>query len=463
MKKLTLLFLIMLIPALIFAGGKQEKTKPTGPQTVTITVWARANNVEHWRADAAVEAAKLLNAELKKEGKNITVVVKADYSNPPWGEYKKKFTMAADAGEAPDIICSGHEDVPVWAQAGYIMPIANSISEVQNMYPEFADVIPSLWHSTEWHGKIWAVPQDTEARPMFFSKTKLKQLGWTDKQIAELPEKIKNGEFTLDDMIKTAQEAIKKGVVPPGYGYWHRPRKGGDFLQYYVSYGGYLYDPKQDKLVLVKDALKKWYEFQRRCVTSGITPKNFIGTEWKIWHDTVSHNKVLFWNGGIWQWADWKVNYLNGNEDFLFKNVGYALQPSGIRGKKGNTLSHPLVYMVTTEKASGHKYRDLVIRLLAKMTTKEINTKHAVESTHLGILKSQMHYKPYTDSKFLSSVTYMLNYNWYQPNNPSYSMWFDIVWNGMVAAENGEKTPQQAVDSVVKQMKLELGDSVIIK
>jgi len=463
MKRLTILILFLALPAFIFAGGQKEAAKTTGPQTVTITVWAKANNVEHWRADAATPAAEALNEELKKEGKSITVEVKPVYDNTPWGQYKNKFTMAADAGEGPDIICSGHEDVPVWAQAGYIMPLADSVSQIQGMYPQFNDVIDSLWNAGMWNGKIWAVPQDTEARPMFFSKTKLKKLGWTDAQIKGLTEKINNGQFTLDDLIKTAKTAIKKGVVKPGYGFWHRPRKGGDFMQFYYSYGGRLYDPAKDKLVLDKNALLKWYKFQRECVTSGITPKNYIGTEWKIWHDTVAHNNALFWNGGIWQWADWKTNYLNGDESILFKNVGYALIPSGVRGVKGNTLSHPLVYMVTTEKASGHKNRDLVVRLLALMTAKEINTKHALESTHLGILKSQMKYKPYLDAKFLSIVTYMLNSNWYQPNNSYYSQWFDIVWNGMSAAENGEKSPEAAADSVVKQMKVELGDNVIIK
>jgi len=463
MKRLTILILLLALPAFIFAGGQKEAAKTTGPQTVTITVWAKANNVEHWRADAATPAAEALNEELKKEGKSITVEVKPVYDNTPWGQYKNKFTMAADAGEGPDIICSGHEDVPVWAQAGYIMPLADSVSQIQGMYPQFNDVIDSLWNAGMWNGKIWAVPQDTEARPMFFSKTKLKKLGWTDAQIKGLTEKINNGQFTLDDLIKTAKTAIKKGVVKPGYGFWHRPRKGGDFMQFYYSYGGRLYDPAKDKLVLDKNALLKWYKFQRECVTSGITPKNYIGTEWKIWHDTVAHNNALFWNGGIWQWADWKTNYLNGDESILFKNVGYALIPSGVRGVKGNTLSHPLVYMVTTEKASGHKNRDLVVRLLALMTAKEINTKHALESTHLGILKSQMKYKPYLDAKFLSIVTYMLNSNWYQPNNSYYSQWFDIVWNGMSAAENGEKSPEAAADSVVKQMKVELGDNVIIK
>ncbi len=458
--------LLLLNSFTVFANGKSE-VKSSGPREVKITLWARANEVEHMRADAAYDAVKVLNAELKKEGSKVTVVVDASYENPSWGDYKKKFTLAADAGDGPDIILSGHEDVPVWANAEYIMPLADSVNAMRKLSPEFADVFMSLWTPCEWHGKVWAVPQDTEARPMFFSKPLLKKLGWTDAQIAALPEKIKNGEFTLADLISTAKKAVDTGVVKKGYGYWHRPRKGGDFLQYYFSYGGYLYDPKADKLVVVKDALLKWYEFQRKCVTSGITPAKYIGTEWRVWHDTVTHNKALFWNGGIWMWADWAQNYVKdeGGEAYLAKNIGYALEPSGIKGKPGGTLSHPLVYMMTTEKASGRSKTDTpyVLRLIEKMTTKEINTKHVNSSTHLGILNSQINYGPYKNNKFISNVTYMLKYNYYQPNHVMYGVYFDSVWDGMVAAETGEKTPEQAAEQAVKQLKIELGDALIVK
>ena len=468
MKRVLVLMmgLLLLISFAAFAGGQDEE-KVSGPREVKITLWARANEVEHMRADAAYDAVKLLNKELKAEGSDVTVVVEANFENPSWGDYKKKFTLAADAGEGPDIILSGHEDVPVWANAEYIMPIADSVKNVRSLSPEFADVIESLWTPTQWKGNVWAVPQDTEARPLFYSIPKLKDLGWSDAEITALPENIKKGNFTLDDLIATAKKAVATGVVEEGYGYWHRPRKGGDYIQYYFSFGGYLYDSKEDKLVIVKDALEKWYAFQRECVTSGITPGKYIGTEWRVWHDTVTHNKALFWNGGIWQWADWAKNYVGeeGGEAVLFKNIGYALQPTGISGGKGGTLSHPLVYMRTTENASKRASANTpyVLRLLAKMTTKEINTKHALESTHMGILESQASFAPYMDEEFLSSVNYMTNHNYYQPNHTMYSMYFDAIWDGMVAAETGGKTPVKAAEQAVELLKIELGDALIVK
>ncbi|HXF62768.1 MAG TPA: hypothetical protein VNK95_14185, partial [Caldilineaceae bacterium] len=431
------------------AGG--EAAPSAGP--IEIEVWAQANNVEHWRADGPAQAAEAV------EDYDVTVIPMNDSTG--WADYKKKFTLAADSGEAPEIVLSGHEDVAVWANAGYII----EFEECRQSYPEFDDVIDSLWDSVTWQGKIWGVPQDTEARPMFYHKGKLAELGWSQEEIDSLPERIMNGEFTLDDLIATAKQAVDAGVVEPGYGYWHRPTKGGDFLQYYHAYGGKLYDAEQDKLVVTPSALEQWYAFQRRVVEEGITPENYIGTEFTIWHQTVSNGDVLFWNGGIWQWADWATNYVadRGGQDYLFDFVGYALQPTGIPGQPGATLSHPLVYMITTPQASGSENQMAACAVLAKTTTPEINTLHAVESTHLGILKSQADYEEYANDRLLSDTLYMLDYAFYQPNHVMYGPYYDILFDYMVRAENGELSPADAAAQAVQQLQAELADFLIVE
>jgi inositol-phosphate transport system substrate-binding protein len=402
-----------------------------------------------------------VNKMLEAKGDNRRITIEGLNDDAGWADYKKKFTLAADAGEAPHIVCSGHEDVPVWANAGYIVPF----EECREMDPEYDNIIESLWDSGMWNGKLWAVPQDTEARPMFFNKVKLLELGWTEDQVNTLPDRIKSGEFTLDDMIATGKEAIAAGVVEPGFGYWHRPSKGGDFVQYYFAFGGYLYDQDQDKLVIVEDALVKWYAFQRRVVEEGVTPEGLIGTDWSIWHDTVSHGKALFWNGGVWHWADWAKNYVAelGGQDYLFESVGYALQPAGEPGMEPGTLSHPLVYMITSESATGDEnYYDLACAVLAETSTAEMNTLHAVGSTHLGINVKQSDYEPYTSDRFLSETLYMLDYNYYQPNHVMYGTYFDIIWDGLVKAENGELSPEDAAGAV-ELLKAEIADHVIFK
>ena len=439
-----------------------EVEVPVAGEVFNIEVWAEANDVEHWRADAPMKAGPLVNEMLAAQGDVRRVTVDGLNDDAGWADYKKKFTLAADAGEAPHIVCSGHEDAPVWANAGYIVPF----DECRDMYPDYDDVIESLWDAGQWGGKSWGVPQDTEARPMFFNKTKLKELGWTEEEVEALPEKIKNGEFTLDDLIATSKEAVDKGVVEPGYGFWHRPSKGGDHLQFYFAFGGRLYDPEQDKLAVVEEALVKWYAFQRRVVEEGITPEGFIGTDWSIWHDTVSHGNVMFWNGGVWHWADWAENYVKdlGGQEYLFENVGYALEPAGEPGQKAGTLSHPLVYMIVSEEATGDEgYYDLACAVLAKTSTAEMNTLHAIGSTHLGMNKKQADYEPYKEDRFLSDTLYMLDYNYYAPNHVMYGAYFDIIWDGMVKAENGDLTPEEAAQQALDLLQVELGDFMIFE
>jgi inositol-phosphate transport system substrate-binding protein len=433
------------------AAGEAAAPADSGP--AEIAVWAQANNVEHWRADGPAQAAESV------EDFDVTVVPTNDDSG--WADYKKKVALAADAGEAPDIVLSGHEDVAVWANAGYIIDFA----ECRESYPEYADVIDSLWDSVTWQGKVWGVPQDTEARPMFYNKTKLLELGWSQEEVDSLPQRIIDGEFTLDDMITTAKQAVEAGVVEAGKGYLHRPTKGGDFLQYYHAYGGEVYDAEQDKLVVTPAAVEQWFAFQRRVVEEGITPENFIGTEFTIWHQMVSAGEALFWNGGVWQWADWAANYVadKGGNDYLFDFVGYALQPSGIAGQPGSTLSHPLVYMITSPSASGKENQAAACAVLAKTTTSEINTLHAVGSTHLGILKSQSEYPEYANDRLLSDTLYMLDYNFYQPNHVMYGPYFDILFDYMVRAENGELSPADAASQAVQQLQSELGEFLIVQ
>ncbi|SIR03862.1 carbohydrate ABC transporter substrate-binding protein, CUT1 family [Alkalispirochaeta americana] len=456
--------LVALVVPMAFAGGSGEKE--AGPERVTISLWAGnapPDGPDRYRALNLITALERMQAEMRQEGREITLVADAVSDPAGWTEFKRRFALSAEAGEAPDIVVSGHTDVALWAQSGYIVPVANSVAEVQAMYPQFADVIEPFWDSVTWNGKIWGVPQDTEARPMYFNKVLLKEMGWSDAEIDALPQQIRSGEFTLDDLIKTAQDGIDQGVVKPGYGYWHRPSAGGDFTQFYVAYGGEIYDAESDRLVISREPLRKFFDFHRRVVTTGITPENFIGTSWDVWHDTVVNHDVLFFNAGVWSWAGWAVNNAAGGEAELFEKFGYALQPSGIPGEPGVTLSHPVIYMACSERATRRSNQDLVIRAIAHMTDTDLNTRHAVISAHTAILNSQLDDPDYLAAEFLSDVSYMADYNYFAPNHPSYGQWFDVVYRTMVSVQAGEVTPEQGVDEAVQRLQHELGDAVVVR
>jgi inositol-phosphate transport system substrate-binding protein len=437
----------------------KEVEVPSGGELVTLVARCKAGTVEVGRCNNLVAAAGAANAALAEAGDNRRIEVKAIQDDKDWGQYKTEFELASQAGEAPDIICSGHEHIGDWAPAGYIIPVDDMISQ----HPEFQDVIDSLWNSVTFQGQRWGVPQDAEARPMFFSKPILKKLGWSDEEVQSLADRVNNGEFTWEDMFDTATQAVEQGLVKEGDGWWHRPVNGPDFLYYYYAAGGQIVG-EGDALLFDKNAVLKVYQLledatqQRKILSTSL-----LGMEWNNWHAAVSSaDTVAFWFGGSWNWPDWAANYVadKGGEDFLFENIGFSAIPALKDGTdQPITLTHPLVYMISSES----KNPDLAMLLIAKTTTKELNSSYAVESGHLGILKSQADYKPYTSAKFLSDVLPLLQYTTFLPNSPYWSQWSEAYYLGIQAVEAGDLSAADAVNVVVDQLQNELGDHVVIQ
>jgi inositol-phosphate transport system substrate-binding protein len=437
-----------------------EVEVPVGSEAIHIVARCKASPpYEDGRCNNLVSAVGATNQALAEMGDDRRIELEIIQDDADWGDYKTEFELASDAGEAPDIVCSGHEHIGDWATAGYIIDITAMLGD----YVEFDDVIDSLWESTELGGKRWGVPQDAEARPMYYSKPLLRELGWTDEEVESLDERIAAGEFTWEDMLDTAAEAVEAGVVEPGDGWWHRPSNGPDFLYYYYATGGEI-KGETDALIFDQAAALKVYEmlYDAAQVRNIIRPNKLDG-DWDYHKEyTSKFDKVLFVSEGTWRWASWHTNYLTdvGGEDYLFENVGFAPIPAREDGTgKPTTLTHPLVYMISSQC----EHPDLALLLISKATVKELNTTYAVDSGHLGVLKSQADYSPYKSAKFLSLTLPLLEYTTFLPNSPYWSMWSEAYYLGIQAVESGDLTADEAVALVVDQLQNNLGDNVIIR
>jgi inositol-phosphate transport system substrate-binding protein len=299
---------------------------------------------------------------------------------------------------------------------------------------------------------------------MYYSKPLLAELGWTDEEIESLDERVAAGEFTWQDLLDTAAEAVEAGIVEPGDGWWHRPANGPDFLYYYYAAGGEVQEDGVDGLVFDTAAAQKVYEllYDAAQVRDIIRPNKLDG-DWDFHKDyTSTFDKVLFVFEGTWRWASWHTNYLQdvGGEDYLFENVGFAPIPANEEGTgEPITLTHPLVYMVSSQS----EHPDLALLLISKATVKELNTDYAVASGHLGVLESQSDYPPYTSAEFLSATLPLLEYTTFLPNSPFWSAYSEAYYLGIQAVESGDLTPEEAVEVVVDRLQNELGDNVKIR
>ncbi|MEE9610719.1 MAG: extracellular solute-binding protein, partial [Desulfatiglandales bacterium] len=326
------IFYILMIVILFYVSPIQAKE-------INILVWANATNDERFRTEAIKLAAGILNEELKIEGSDIHVTVEEQrwHGGGSWQKFKQAFSLAIEAGKGPHIVVSGHEDIPIWGRAGQIQPIEELIDLEQ--WP-LSDIHSNLWDVTYWHGTIWGIPQDAESRPFFGWIPHLKAIGYTDDQIESLPGKVLSGEYTLYDVLEDAKKIQDKGLVQKGYGFYPRVSNGPDYWQFYIAFGGE-FTTASGNLMLDRQALQQYYQFFHDAVFKyGVTRKNHIGTEWNQWYSEVTSGKAGLWHGGTWHYA--RYTKKEGLTDF-FDKVVFSLIPSGEKGKKGVTITHPLV------------------------------------------------------------------------------------------------------------------------
>jgi inositol-phosphate transport system substrate-binding protein len=434
------------------AASKDDANLPP-----VVTISAQTAGAEITRVDNLVKAADVLNQELKKEGKHTQVKVVTNDFNGSWDDYAKQFMLAFKAKKAPDIYATGNENIG-WLEDGhYILPL-NDLQKSK----EYSDVYPTLWKAVTYKGQVWGAPQDTEARPVFYNKDILKSLGWTDEQINNLPELVKKGEFTLDDMTKLAEEAKAKGLAE--YGIIHRPVDGPDFQALNYDFGGKVYDDKQNKIVLDKKAVEKQLNYYYEIAQKKLIPDNLTSMQWDSVHKAVVNGKTLFYYGGVWNVFNWSQGNYNDklgkvDANWVNQHFGMMLIPAAKKGGQALTLSHPFVYTVSSQT----KYPKLVERLLELVADPKLQAEHDVKTAHMPVTKAAAEVPEFKSDVTLGKASYMTNYTTFLPDNEGFPKYSTAVFNAIQAVELGKKTPEDALKDLEAELKNDLGDNLIVK
>ena len=420
---------------------------------VTISVWSGGTSPNDiYRVDAIDIAADILERESAIKGEELNIIVeKTPYAG--WDDFKQALTLSAEAGTAPNIVASGHEDIAPWSQSGLIVPVEDYVD--LDAWP-LNDIYPNLMEIASYGGTVYGLPQDAESRPFFFWKPHLKAIGYTDADIDALPQKVQDGTYTLANVLEDAKKIQDAGLVEPGYGFYPRASNGPDFWQFYTSFGGVM--EEGGKVLFDKAAMTKFYQFFVDAVAAGVTKKNHIGMPGDQWWAEVAAGKAGIWHGGTWHYA----RYVNqeGLTDF-FGNVAFSLIPAG-EGGKANTLTHPLVYLLT----SGHDEETTAIaaRLITIASEPQINVLHAIKSSHLGISAQEASLELYSSNRWAREATEkLLPFATAMPNNASMGAYQGIMWKNLEAAWTGTKTVEAAVTDAENELKTTLGDAITIR
>lgn len=430
-------------------------------EVITIRAWTVGPDTPAFhRAENLIAAAERLNQILEAAGADLRVEVEADFWTDSWDSFRRRIILTAEEGDPaimPDIILSSHMDIPVWAEAGWIAPLDHYIA--QYWEGTYQDFYPHLWDAVSYGGQIYGVPQDIEVRMVYYRKDHLRALGWSEEDIASLPQRVANKEFLLTDLQELAQAMQEAGLVD--YGLLHRPTEGPDFFQFVVAFGGEYYDSASGKLIVDRAALRQTLEFFADNVHKyKITPSGMTTWPWPAVHRATAEEGSAGVNitGGMWNWAEWQRD-LGIPEGELWENLTWSLIPAGSEAGRPNQLGHPVAYMVT--QLSDKK--DLAFLLITIASDVDLNTRHSLAAAKLAIRRSQTAFAPFVESEFLAAASELLPQQIFMAAHPASGHYAAVLHEAISGVEVGALTPDEGVELIVQRMQQVAGEDVLVR
>ncbi len=462
-----------------------------GINEVKFSAWGSGDPNSVMRVYGIVEAARRINRIWQKNGVKVKIVVTETHYVASFQDAYKEYLSKQPLGQAGDFFVNSYAFLPTLADEGYILDITDYAKAYQSVINDF---YPSLIDASKFKGRLYGLPQDTEARPLYIRKDVAAKIGFN---LNGLDEKVKNGEFTWSDVYYWAKKAKESGAAE--WGLIHR--KGSahpDLIQFIFAFGGKLYDPNTGKLVVDVPAVYKWLYVEWKFARDGLLPEDIMSWDWaKQIHPTIVEGKTLFDIGGTWYWTEWQTKqYYHGRglkPEEVKKWFYYTLFPAGEKGDKPVTLSQPFVWMINSKAGQQNPkydelkniYHELAFLMLIKASDPDINAIHSVISAHLPVRKEAA--KLIKDEKwlndlknlnldldptvkdnikdivkatvnpinaqFLANVSYMLEYTHLAPAHPKYPALADIFKEAVDKVLRNEMTPKDAVDYIIQKVK----------
>src|SRR5471030_2873474 len=183
-------------------------------QVIKLKLWTLADRNAPMRITNIEDAAEVLNRQFAAAGIDKKIVIDTHASAVQgWDDLALDTMKAFAVDQGPDIVLLPHEWVGEFAHNGYAMQMDDQIKTNSWVY---GDILPFLWDSVKYQGKIYAVPQDAEIRMFFYNKDMLRKIGKDEAFINSLPGRVAQGDFTLDDLSALAKEVVDGGAAQIG-------------------------------------------------------------------------------------------------------------------------------------------------------------------------------------------------------------------------------------------------------
>ena len=355
------------------------------------------------------------------------------YTGMNWQEYQERFEALQKSGKL-DLLLVGHEYLGDLAQKGMIVPLDGLLSgqAFQNEY------FPTVWQSLRYDGKLWGVPTDLDVQTVFVSRRALRAAGYSAAQIEALPDAVRQGAFTMPELLNVARAGTQSGVVSRGV--THRPTSGQSFYLLAQMYGAFRVG-ESGSLSFDRGAYEQMLVFyQQLAEING----GYLSTSWDDVYRSVMENDTAVFFGASYSIYDMIVEQ-GAQADALLGEYVPMLFPALDAGGHPTTISHPMVFAVSTNVKSQGDIEEILSLAVQDISA---STTHCVTTYHLPVTKSVAQDALFQNYAFLMGSLYMLDYTTFLPVLPQTPDLLLQLYADCTAVEKGEQTPAQAADAM---------------
>lgn len=298
MSRIRLRALALAVAALALVATAIVATAAARTQaTTTITLWSTMNDEENTTLKALISKYEAQNSSVKID---MTVV--------PFDQRENKFSAAAQAGTAPDIMRAEIADVANWAARGFLADLTSRVTSADKQ-----DFLPAAFAYYNYAGKVWGLPQAPDAPALLYNKRMVKAAGLNPNQPPA----------TLTQLSGWCNKIGRgKGIFLRADSYWTQA--------WIWAYGGGLINTKT-KQILVANAksVAGMAAYKRQFSAPCAFPNKDFSNDYGNAQTAFKNGQVAMIVNGPWSTAD----ILQGKEFAKSSNLGVAPIPKGPAGQ----------------------------------------------------------------------------------------------------------------------------------
>ena len=288
--------LLALAAAALIVAALTAAAANARSQVTTVTFWNQMNSGEFPVAQDLVTQFEASHPDIK-----------IDMTSIPFSGYVQKFSTAAQAGQAPDIIrVDNAPDTQGLAAQGLLTDLTSKVSAADK-----ADFVPAALKAGEYNGKLYSVPQTVDALALYYNKALFKAKG------------IKQTPATLAQLATDCQAfGAGKGIFLNADSYWIQPWIWG--------YGGGLVNmSKKQILVGSKKSIAGWSAFNSLFHNKCAFANKDFSNSYTNMQTAFKNGQVAMIVNGPWASTD----LLSGPAFKSSTNLGVAVIPPGPGGQ----------------------------------------------------------------------------------------------------------------------------------